>query len=122
MRYGTGRSLPDHRTKRCMSAVDLDHTDPRTPETVPVSEVARDVGVLTAGDQVGGYTVVRRVGAGGMGEVYLGYDPRLRRSVAIKVVRRGGEHDRLLYEAQAMAQLSHPNVIVVHEAGLVDDR
>src|SRR5262249_54873267 len=50
-------------------------------------------------------------------------DIRLRRDVAVKVVRPGVEvgRDRLLHEAQAMARLSHPNVVTVFECGLVGD-
>lgn len=73
---------------------------------------------------IGRYLVVERIGVGGMGEVHKAYDPELGRVVAIKVMHReldsdGGEQ-RLLREAQAIAQLSHPNVIAVHDVGTSD--
>jgi tetratricopeptide (TPR) repeat protein/predicted Ser/Thr protein kinase len=77
---------------------------------------------LPRGTALGRYTVLEPVGRGGMGTVYAAYDPQLDRKVAIKVLRpRGGrpprprDRARLLREAQAMARLSHPNVIAVHD-------
>ncbi len=60
-----------------------------------------------------------------MGVVYRAFDPRLDRNVAIKLLRIGGPVEsraRLLREAQAMARLSHPNVIAVHDAGILDEQ
>jgi tetratricopeptide (TPR) repeat protein/predicted Ser/Thr protein kinase len=72
--------------------------------------------------RVGGYVILRELGSGGMGVVYAGYDERLDRRVAIKLLRdaRGNEaaRARLHREAQAMARLAHPNVITVHEVGI----
>ncbi|MCE9574940.1 MAG: serine/threonine-protein kinase [Deltaproteobacteria bacterium] len=76
------------------------------------------------GRPIGRYVVVERIGSGGMGIVYKALDPELGRMVAIKVVKRArSEHgrERLLREAQALARLSHPHVIAVHDVGTVDD-
>ncbi len=83
--------------------------------------------MLPRGAKLGRYVVIDMVGAGGMGVVYAAYDPELDRKVALKVLRhgstRGGskasnkQRDRLMREAQAMAKLSHPNVITVHDVG-----
>jgi eukaryotic-like serine/threonine-protein kinase len=66
------------------------------------------------------YRVLRSLGAGGMGIVYEAYDPRLNRRVALKVLRRSlateSEH-RLLTEAQAIARITHPNVVRVFDVG-----
>jgi serine/threonine-protein kinase len=62
--------------------------------------------------------VLDRLGGGRRGAVYSAYDPELNRAVAIKLLRIQG--DRLLREAQALARLSHPNVIAVHDVGLHD--
>ena len=78
------------------------------------------------GEQIGRYVVLTPLGAGGMGVVVAAYDPELDRKVALKLLRdpRGGAdaHARLLREAQALAQLAHPNVVAVHDVGTVDER
>jgi predicted Ser/Thr protein kinase len=89
------------------------HTD--KPETTP----------LAPGDHIGRYELLEQIGAGGMGVVFRANDPQLGRAVAIKVLV--GDHteeraQRLLREAQAMAQLSHPNLVTVYDAGRDGDR
>ena len=83
---------------------------------------------LTAGDRVGRYRIEGKLGAGGMGAVYLAHDPDLDRRVAIKVLHsqvganaQSAGAQRLLREAQAMARLSHPNVVTVHDVGVVGE-
>ena len=71
---------------------------------------------------IGRYPVLRQLGAGGMGVVYLAHDRELDRNIALKLLRsdaRDGSQgtDRLVREAQAMARLSHPNVVAVYEVG-----
>ncbi len=64
-----------------------------------------------------------------MGEVYAAFDPQLDRKVALKLLHEVASHgsaatnarERLLREAKAIARLSHPNVVVVHDAGAIDD-
>jgi len=81
---------------------------------------------LTKGMEFGRYRIVHRVGSGGMGTVYSAFDPTLDRTVALKVlhdkVESADAEQRLLREAQAMARLSHPNVVTVHDAGMKDGR
>jgi len=86
---------------------------------------------LDAGDRIGRFLVVEALGQGGMGTVVAAYDPDLDRKVAIKLLRPaawGGDsspssgRERMLREARAMAKLSHPNVLTVHEAGTAGDR
>ncbi len=67
------------------------------------------------------FRIDRRLGSGGMGVVYLAHDESLDRAVAVKLHRAGGSVDRLQREAMAMARLSHPNVITVHEVGRLGD-
>jgi serine/threonine protein kinase/tetratricopeptide (TPR) repeat protein len=72
--------------------------------------------------RVGRFILLERIGAGAMGEVYAAYDEQLDRKVALKLVRSAVKdstraHERLLREAQTLAQLSHPNVVQVYEAG-----
>lgn len=70
--------------------------------------------------QIGPYRLEEPLGRGGMGEVYRGYDSRLHRAVALKRVRLAAEdpepaRHRFQREAQAMARLSHPAVVQVHD-------
>src|SRR3954449_13214353 len=81
---------------------------------------------LARGDTIGRFVVLGLVGRGAMGEVYAAYDPELERKVAVKLLRprqsRSVEgHARLVREAQAIAKLSHPNVVVVYDVGTHDD-
>lgn len=68
------------------------------------------------------FVIVKRLGQGGMGVVYHGYDPELDRRVAIKVLRTGRTtqlaRKRMAREARALARLSHPNVVHVYDAGI----
>jgi tetratricopeptide (TPR) repeat protein len=80
------------------------------------------------GDAVDRFTVLEPLGEGGMGVVVAAYDPSLDRKVAIKLLHPEGISTssekgrlRLVREAQAMARLSHPNVITVYEVGTVGD-
>jgi tetratricopeptide (TPR) repeat protein len=81
---------------------------------------------IEPGTRVGRYRILHPVGAGGMGVVYAAHDPDLDRTVAVKVLRvraqqagalASGSGGRLAREAQAMARLSHRNVITVHDVG-----
>ncbi len=74
-------------------------------------------------ERLGRYEVVRRLGAGAIGVVYLCHDARLDRRVAVKVLRDPtADAARLRQEARAMARLSHPNVASVFEVGIHGDR
>jgi serine/threonine protein kinase/Tol biopolymer transport system component len=77
---------------------------------------------LTAGERLGNYEVLRRIGAGGMGEVYLARDLRLGRQVALKLLPAVAvlHHDRVrrfMQEAQVVSALNHPNILTIHEVG-----
>jgi serine/threonine protein kinase len=85
---------------------------------------------LLAGARVGRYVIETLIGAGAMGAVYAARDPDLDRTVAVKLLRADIlSHDerpkmraRLLREAQAMARLSHPEVIAVYDVGALGDQ
>jgi tetratricopeptide (TPR) repeat protein/predicted Ser/Thr protein kinase len=73
---------------------------------------------------VGRYVVMDWLGAGGMGVIYAAYDPELHRKVALKLLRTPNSSSfeaRLRREAQAIASLSHPNVISVYDVGKHDE-
>jgi len=77
---------------------------------------------LPRGERVGRYLILDRVGVGGMGTVYAAYDAELGRKVALKLLHTRTLHEadsgaRLLREAQAMARLSHVNILAVHDVG-----
>jgi eukaryotic-like serine/threonine-protein kinase len=81
--------------------------------------------MISAGTKLGRYEIRSKIGEGGMGEVYLAQDSRLHRRVAIKFLPGDSVADehakkRLLREAQAAAQLDHPNICAIHEVAEED--
>ncbi|MFT3769925.1 MAG: tetratricopeptide repeat protein [Minicystis sp.] len=83
--------------------------------------VTRDARALDRGAAVGRYVVLGLIGSGGMGRVYRAYDPKLDRSVALKLLhgahRADGAERLVAREARALGKLSHPNVVQVHDVG-----
>jgi serine/threonine protein kinase len=82
--------------------------------------------LLARGTNLGRYVLLDPVGRGGMGVVYSAFDPELDRKVAIKFLRPArraspaAARPQLLAEAQAIARLSHPNIVTVHDVGTFD--
>ena len=82
------------------------------------------------GETLSHYRIVARLGSGAMGDVYRAEDQRLRRPVALKLVRMQGDANdagaaenasrRLLAEARAASALTHPNIAVVYEVDEVE--
>src|SRR5262249_903108 len=83
---------------------------------------------LRLGSVVGRYVILDPLGSGGMGMVFSAYDPELNRRIAIKLLKpgigkdEGARRQRLLHEAQALAQRSHSNVIAVCDGGTLADQ
>ncbi len=105
-RHGTGDST--YATTRALD-------DSSSPAPLVLEEAG-----LVAGTLIGRYMIIDTLGEGGMGRVYRAFDPKLNRRVALKVLRHALESEqrrRLVREAQAMAQLSHPHVVHVYEVG-----
>jgi len=80
---------------------------------------------LSPGDRLGPYEILAPLGAGGMGEVWRARDPRLGREVAVKVLPEAFARDperlaRFEREARAVAALSHPNILAIHDFGAAD--
>ena len=80
---------------------------------------------LAAGARLAQYQILEPIGSGGMGEVYRARDPRLARDVAIKVMAPHVAADpemrrRFETEARAIAALSHPSILAIHELAVVD--
>ncbi|MGI8788520.1 MAG: protein kinase domain-containing protein [Pyrinomonadaceae bacterium] len=81
---------------------------------------------LEAGKCFGHYEIIRQIGAGGMGEVYLARDKKLDRRVAVKILnekfsRHESNLQRFVKEAKAASSLNHPNILVIHEIGESED-
>jgi eukaryotic-like serine/threonine-protein kinase len=86
-----------------------------------------DEPAIATGRTIGRYVVLEELGRGAMGIVYAAFDPELDRKVAIKLLHATGAstdeaREELLLEAQAIAKISHPNVIAVHDVGMFEDR
>ena len=81
---------------------------------------------FSAGQEVGQYQIVRLLGSGGMGQIYLARDTKLGRKVALKFIPREFATDprrvqRFEQEARAASALNHPNVCVIHEIGKTEN-
>ncbi|MBA3549947.1 MAG: tetratricopeptide repeat protein [Nannocystis sp.] len=133
MRSGTSRGTRKGEPPLDADALELDAEDSLRVSTLSDSqdeEQAEDDAVdalrFERGATIDRYIVLDRVGAGAMGVVYTAYDPRLDRRIALKVMhaRGGAQADvvtRVLREAQALAKLSHPNVVAVYDANVVGE-
>jgi tetratricopeptide (TPR) repeat protein/predicted Ser/Thr protein kinase len=109
---------------RALQVLELGAVD---TQVCPPGVVPRTGGVgaaLPEGSRLGRYIILEQIGKGGMGLVYAAYDPQLNRKIAVKLLRAdvlgtaiGVARARLLQEAQALAQVSHPNVVAVHDVG-----
>ena len=128
-----GRGGVEAHIASCPACSDLIATaaggDPERPAGTLLAGEAAATDGLARGATVGRYVILNLVGRGGMGEVYAAYDPQLDRKVALKLLHEMASREaaartareRLLREAKAIARLSHPNVVVVHDAGAFDD-
>ena len=82
---------------------------------------------MQIGTKLGRYEISRKIGAGGMGEVFLAHDKALNRDIALKILLPEFCSDeervqRFQYEARAVSALNHPNIITIHEIDEFDDR
>lgn len=91
------------------------------PGAVPARAIDWLAEELPAGTRIGGYTIERHLGHGGMGNVYIAQQDRPRRTVALKVIRRGLATPSLLrrfeHEAEILGRLQHPGIAQIYEAG-----
>ena len=122
------------------SAMDSDQTEGDTRSLITVERATRQASSAREGaatsarlappERIGPYVLMELLGEGGMGAVYTAYHQELDRKVAIKLLRSEDAESeasaefqaRLLREAQAMAQLDHPNVVAVHDVGRYESR
>jgi serine/threonine protein kinase len=97
----------------------------KSKDDVLAVAVANAVGQLPdrlMGQQIGPYVITELVGEGGMGRVYKARDTKLKREVALKVLPAAfvQDPDRMLRfqrEAEVLASLNHPNIVVIYDAG-----
>ncbi len=92
------------------------------PAAHEVADLIRQNKTLEAGTSFGHYEIIRQIGAGGMGEVFLAEDKKLDRKVAVKILNEKfaqyeSNLNRFIQEAKAASALSHPNILVIHEIG-----
>lgn len=103
---------------------DSDSDPDDTIETAPSTAIAIPV-TVDGKRRIGKYEIQKKIGAGGMGAVFLALDPGLKRSVALKVLPKDKADNPVLVkrfkvEAQAAANLRHENIVTVYEAGEAD--
>jgi serine/threonine protein kinase/tetratricopeptide (TPR) repeat protein len=118
-----------------LGQTDTFHAEPLEPAPAPTgpletgqpeSSASGDIPVLPAGAVLGRYIIVRCLGRGGFGAVYLARDEELRRSVAVKVPRLEKSAssqlvEQMLQEARTVAQLQHPGIVSVFDSGRTSD-
>jgi eukaryotic-like serine/threonine-protein kinase len=91
-------------------------TEDSLDERLSLVATARELGAPIEPAALGRFTVARILGRGGQGCLYEGFDGELQRRVALKIPRyaHGGAHDDLTFEARALAQVRHPNLVTVY--------
>lgn len=116
-RCGGDRDLR-RQVEALLSAVDMPHEDFLDPERIPTLDMAAVDGPLQPGSALGHFLVLHAIGSGGMGVVYAAQQDRPRRTVAIKVLRRGFRHQDILrrfeYEAEMLGRLQHAGIAQVY--------
>jgi serine/threonine protein kinase/TolB-like protein/tetratricopeptide (TPR) repeat protein len=120
---------PDALLRQRVDALLASHAD--SPSFLETSASAvldlRRPGDDLGGRSLGSYRLLSRIGAGAMGEVYAAHDEKLNRRVAVKLIAKDVARDvdrlqRFRQEAHAASSLNHPNIVVVHDVGELEER
>jgi hypothetical protein len=110
---------------RLMTPTDANTASSKLSDGVPAADLIDATPVHGIASHIGRYRLIRLLGQGGFGKVYLAHDDQLDRPVAIKVPhpqRIVGERDAeaFLAEARTLARLDHPHIVPVYDAGQTD--
>ncbi|MBI2923053.1 MAG: protein kinase [Planctomycetes bacterium] len=132
-RFTMGAWQPDRRYRcgKCQALLrpvsrEVHPSDPGEIAILEPGEVARvepEKAKKPGGQRLGKVQILKELGRGGMGVVYMGRDEELRRTVAVKVLLGNGDeklHQRFLREARVVSKLRHANIVAVHELGEQD--
>jgi tRNA A-37 threonylcarbamoyl transferase component Bud32 len=111
-------AAPRRDVEALIAALDAPDDEFLDPQRIPTLDMAAVDGPLQPGTRLGGFLVLHAIGSGGMGVVYAAQQERPRRTVAIKVLRRGYRHPEILkrfeHEAEMLARLLHPGIAQVY--------
>ncbi len=111
-------TIPQRPVSKSASSVSTEATIVTRPRAQAEGGVeAKD---LSEAETLCRYTLGREIARGGMGQIYFGEDPQLKRQVAVKVssVSYGGEDPRFSKEAEVLAHLAHPNIVPIYNIGV----
>ena len=121
-----GTSDGSDATRARLSSLSLDDGERTVSATINGDRASATCTREHVPERIARYLVLAKLGAGSMGVVYAAYDPDLDRKLALKLLHEdeqpGSRTIRLLREAQALARVSHPNVIQVYDVGTFDGR
>jgi eukaryotic-like serine/threonine-protein kinase len=133
-RHSLRESFTPPKRAKTREAQDHSEEEDREQEAEPLSDAAATIAISQANGlapaMLGRYKVLKELGHGAMGFVYLGKDPTIQRFVAIKTMRLDQiSHDeklqdvkaRFFREAESTGRLSHPNIVTIYDAGEQDD-
>ena len=102
------------------------HESPARLAEIAISPYNRNVSVASIPERIGSYQIVRALGKGGMGAVYLAQDAAIERLVAIKLLREGVDspeiRERFAREARSAGRLRHPNIVTIFHVGEDDSQ
>ena len=122
----TGSGVLDTDPQRLLDALGLPAPPPQAGAAPPSVVLDPTIGGVAPGSPasgvpavIGRYQIIERIGRGGFGDVYRGFDPVLKRAVAIKtcLVAEPAVRQRFVREAELAARLVHPNIVTVHDFG-----
>lgn len=109
-----------HEVEKLIDSFDNDYLE--QPAVEKIADKVLSHSNLSSGQEIGHYKILKKIGAGGMGEVFLAEDLRLKRKIALKILPTAVSQNkdylcRFEQEAYSASTLNHPNILTVHEFG-----